>query len=133
MCGGGLHLLIIWLLCSGGNLFILIAPHIGISNSMQLGKYSRKGQERDGAACGAAVGALCHCQAHEIPPDAEFLGSHPADYQMQFLISEIAKRQECINCLATENEKQAELTRQVYDIAIVSVCVWVCLGVCECV
>jgi hypothetical protein len=36
----------------GGNLFILFAPHIGISDAGCLGKYSRIGQEKDGAACG---------------------------------------------------------------------------------
>lgn len=37
-----------------GNLFILFAPHVGVSDSGKIGEYSRLGQALDGKACGAA-------------------------------------------------------------------------------
>ena len=40
-----------------GHIFILFAPHVGISETLQVGKYTREGQScREGAACGAAIG-----------------------------------------------------------------------------
>ena len=76
-----------------GNLFILIGSHIGISESFNLGKFSRMGQERDGTACGAAVGALNFCcDANNKMPSMEELGECPEDYQMKYLISQLAQR-----------------------------------------
>jgi hypothetical protein len=40
---------------STGNLFILFAPHVGISENGNVGEYSRLGQSHDGKACGAAA------------------------------------------------------------------------------
>ena len=101
-----------------GNLFILIGSHVGISNSGRLGEFSRLGQVKDGAACGAAVGALAHCcDPTKTVPDFESLGAHPHDYQMQYLISELAKRKELITCHKDHNKKQAELAKQTYLIA----------------
>jgi hypothetical protein len=39
-----------------GNLFVLFAPHVGISKMGKVGEYSRLGQKIDGKACGAASG-----------------------------------------------------------------------------
>jgi hypothetical protein len=78
------------------------------------------GQTSDGSACGAAVGALKHCCAHDYIPNAEYLGSHPADYQMQFLISEIDKRKDVILSKANDADKQAELVKQMYLIVKVT-------------
>ena len=83
---------------SGGNLFILFAPHIGVSDTGELGKYSRRGQiDRDGTACGAACGALKFCedckvlcdageiQVEEIKAPEEQYG----DYQEEFIIAQV--------------------------------------------
>jgi hypothetical protein len=76
----------------GGNLFILYGSHIGISDAYKLGMFSRAGQLHNGTACGAAVGSYNYCcNPANVIPDAENLGSHPSDYQMQYLISEINK------------------------------------------
>jgi hypothetical protein len=107
----------------GGNLFVLMAPHIGISATGALGKYSRGGQARDNAACGAAVDAYAHCCACKPMPD---LSVDTADYQMCYIINEINKRKEIIqekealsprSGSGTDNDAvQAELARQTYDI-----------------
>lgn len=101
-----------------GNLFILIGSHIGISESFQLGKFSRLGQDRDGTACGAAVGALNYCcDKNNKTPSAEDLGANPDDYQMKFLISELMDKVDVINAAGDENARQAELAKQTYEVA----------------
>ena len=82
----------------GGHAFVLQAPHIGMSNDLELGKYSRDGQSNAGSACGAAVGAMCHCMAGNPMPD---LATATADWQMNFLIQEIGKDM-LEQCLSTE-------------------------------
>ena len=99
----------------GGNLFILFGPHIGVDETMQLGKYGRIGQSQSGAACGAAVGALSHCRccADDLSSMAD-----TADYQMNFLKAEIQKRLHLIDGAGTgsRNDEQAALATQVFDI-----------------
>uniref|UniRef100_A0A7S2M1M8 Limiting CO2-inducible protein B/C beta carbonyic anhydrase domain-containing protein n=1 Tax=Skeletonema marinoi TaxID=267567 RepID=A0A7S2M1M8_9STRA len=97
----------------GGHAFVLQAPHIGMSDDLELGKYSREGQDHAGSACGAAVGAMCHCMAGNPMPD---LATATADWQMNFLIQEIGKRMPALNACAEGNEKQAELARQTHQI-----------------
>lgn len=88
-----------------GNLFILFAPHIGISDSGELGKYSRSGQkDRCGTACGAACGALKYCEDCRLeaqsPKSPAMFGSPQTkaikkpgevygDYQMEFITSQV--------------------------------------------
>lgn len=102
----------------GGNLFVLMAPHIGISDDCQLGQYSRDGQAHNGAACGAACGAYklcCSKTADEIPN--LHVPANFNDYQMNFIIDEISKRVDIIKAKGGENEQQAELAQQCYDIS----------------
>ena len=95
----------------GGHAFVLQAPHIGMSNDLELGKYSREGQDHAGSACGAAVGAMCHCMAGNPMP-----GLNTEDMQMNYLINEIGKRMPALNACAEGNDKQAELARQTHAI-----------------
>ena len=97
----------------GGHAFVLQAPHIGMSNDLDLGKYSREGQDHAGSACGAAVGAMCHCMAGNPMPN---LATATDDWQMNYLIQEIGKRMPALNACAEGNEKQAELARQTHQI-----------------
>lgn len=100
-----------------GHLFILFAPHVGISDSLNLGKYTRTGQICEGNACGAAIGALNYCLSCNHIPDARALGENPLDYQMQFIISQLAPHAAEINSYDDENEKQAALVKQMYLIS----------------
>jgi hypothetical protein len=102
----------------GGHAFVFHASHIGISNCLKLGQYTREGQKEDNTACGAAVGALCHCTANKPIPN---LADSPYDYQQTYLISEIDKCMGAIeeSYLASgedENAKQAALARQTHRI-----------------
>ncbi len=96
-----------------GNLFVLLAPHVGLSSSLQLGKYCRDGQgSKEGAACGAAVGALQHVCSDEPLGDLNVQD----DFQMSFLIHRIDKVKDEILQKETENERQAALAFQTHAI-----------------
>ena len=100
-------------------MFILFGPHIGVDESLQLGKYGRVGQSHSGAACGAAVGALNYCRACG---DDEAPLTDSSDYQMNYLKTEIKKRVARINGAGdgSYNAEQAALATQVFEIAKVS-------------
>lgn len=83
-----------------------------MSNDLELGKYSREGQDHAGSACGAAVGAMCHCMAGNPMPDFQMY----EDLQMNYLIHEIGKRMSALNACAEGNDRQAELARQTHQI-----------------
>lgn len=58
-----------------GNLFILFAPHVGVSPSGEFGLVQREGQgQHCGPACGAAIGAFQHLRGGGRPVDAAHLG-----------------------------------------------------------
>jgi Ca2+/Na+ antiporter len=80
-------------------------------------KFTRRGQHVDGAACGAAVAALTHCLSCKPVPDRDHLGDKPFDYQMSYIISEVSKRLPKILTNEDENERQAELTKQMFEIS----------------
>lgn len=70
----------------------------------------------DGTACGAAVGAYTTIQNGGFIPDETHLGENPFDYQQQRIVFELSKRIETINSKESENERAAELARQMFDI-----------------
>ena len=98
---------------AGGHCFVLMAPHIGISDDLELGFYSRDGQTCAGTACGAAIGAYRHCCAGKPIPD---LAGCDDDFQMCYIINEISKVTGIINKKRTEDERQAELAMQTWKI-----------------
>ena len=98
-----------------GNLFVLLAPHIGLSSNLQLGKYCRDGQgTKEGAACGAAVGALEHVCSDK--PLADLISNEQNDFQMSFIVHHINKVKDEILQKETENERQAALAFQTHAI-----------------
>lgn len=97
-----------------GNLFILFAPHIGISPAGEFGLYAREGQgQKCGTACGAAIAAHKHIVAGGAVPDFTHLGQYPFDYQQQWIISKLAEKMEVIN---SADNKMVELSKQMYYI-----------------
>ena len=103
-----------------GNMFILFAPHIGLSSSNQFGKYSRDFQSEDGAACGACVGGFNHCVNGGAIPDAKSMFADPFDHQMQYIIHEIDKVKHLVLAQKelSESAMQAELVRQMFYICL---------------
>jgi hypothetical protein len=102
----------------GGHCFVLMAPHIGLSESGKLGSYTRIGQSHDGSCCGAVVGALGHCLAGKTVPDM----SDPAsadDLQMGFIINQIKAHQKEIEEAGKDgdNAMQAKASLVTHDFA----------------
>lgn len=94
------------------------APHIGISESGKLGMYTRDGQGGvEGTACGAAVGALRHCQCHKHEDADESSIVDTSDFQMNYIIQEIGKCRHNIEKCETENGQQAALAKETWKIA----------------
>jgi hypothetical protein len=98
-----------------GHLFILMAPHIGLSESNQLGKYTRLGQDHDGSACGAVVGALNHCCSGKPLPS---VADSTEDPQMTYIMHQIKKHQAKIVAKKKESENamQAMAAKVTHDI-----------------
>jgi hypothetical protein len=103
----------------GGHCFVLMAPHIGLSESGKLGSYTRVGQSHDGSCCGAVVGALGHCLGGKPVPDM----SDPAsadDLQMGYIINQIKAHQKEIEDAGKDgddNAMQAKASRVTHDFA----------------
>lgn len=92
----------------------MFAPHVGLSDSLELGKYSRIGQHCAGSACGAAIGAFNACMCGDAPL---YFNIDPSNYQMDYLISEIKKRKDSIANIEDKNGQQAQLCKDIYEIS----------------
>lgn len=92
----------------------MMAPHVGLDDTCNLGKYSREGQTHSGTACGAAIGALVHCCSGKPLPS---LLDNPDDYQMAYLMHRIAQRKDKILENSDMNSKQAALAMETHSIA----------------
>lgn len=44
----------------GGSCFIVYGPHVGVSESLEIGKLSRRGLDHSGSCCGSACAALAY-------------------------------------------------------------------------
>ncbi len=91
-----------------GNLFILFAPHCGVTKEGVVGKCRRPGQHADSACCGAAVGAKEFAdQATEAPTVDPGL-----DFQMDVIKSGVYKEKARINASA---QPMVELTQVLFE------------------
>ena len=76
---------------ANGNIFILFAPHVGLSPEGLVGKYARPGQAHPDSACGAAIGAFNTLQKF-AKPDGTFdeqallSAASPLDMQFSYII-----------------------------------------------
>eukprot|EP00933_Yihiella_yeosuensis_P043455 TRINITY_DN3824_c0_g1_i1.p1 TRINITY_DN3824_c0_g1~~TRINITY_DN3824_c0_g1_i1.p1 ORF type:complete len:369 (-),score=62.48 TRINITY_DN3824_c0_g1_i1:202-1221(-) len=92
-----------------GKIFLLFAPHVGVSSTGQVGYVSRRGQHGDSSACGAALAALGACNAgHEIRDD-------PYDYQQSYITRRVKERMDEINASDCPN---ATLTHVLFDVQV---------------
>ena len=100
-----------------GHLFVMMAPHVGITPDLKVGSYDRIGQDgKTGSACGAAAGAYdfgCKRGNQPIPNVAD----SPDDFQMCYIINKINDVfEEKISVYPTENERQVALVKEMYKI-----------------
>lgn len=70
-----------------GNIVILYGPHVAISESGEVGKYLRKGQQSASTACGAVIGAYHASCSQKAKEDVEF---DETDMQMGWIKSQVA-------------------------------------------
>lgn len=100
-------------------MFVLFAPHVGISNTGRVGEYSRRGQSCDGKACGAACAALSYCLSvgpnATMPADSDM----PYDHQQLTIMRELSKRLDPILQMHSHTDPsmvQVALAHQMFDI-----------------
>lgn len=92
-----------------GNILILYGPHVGISESGEVGKYLREGQHEMSTACGAVIGAYHACCGMQDDQDIEF---DEADVQMGWIKSQILPH---CNRLRCQESPLAALTYQAFE------------------
>jgi len=97
-----------------GNIFVVYAPHVGITEQGVVGKVHRPGQDHATSACGASVGAYNFLKKdnNEAPVPDKF--GH--DFQEEFIISELSSRMETISAELDSNSVQAKLAHETFDI-----------------
>jgi len=92
-----------------GNIFVLYGPHVGISESGEVGKYLREGQHELSTACGAVIGAYNACCGMRSDNEIEF---DEADVQMSWIKSQIFPHCNRIRC---QESPLAALAYQAYE------------------
>merc|ERR1719277_479388 len=94
-----------------GNIFVIYGPHVGVSESGEVGKTLRPGQHGESAACGAFVGAYNQTANWDARKPAEALDS--SDMQQQFIRNQLGPyRQE----LGKATNPMVALARQAFQI-----------------
>jgi len=95
-----------------GNVLVVFAPHVAISESGEIGKYLREGQVQHSTACGAVIGAYCACSSmpQGSPPGASELEEN--DMQMAWIKRQI---QPHYARLAQQENPMAALARQSFE------------------
>jgi hypothetical protein len=68
----------------GGHIFVLFAPHCGVTSEGLCGYFHREGQRAPTTACGAAIGALKAVKDLEQAPEMDTMSF---DVQMDFIKS----------------------------------------------
>eukprot|EP00931_Biecheleriopsis_adriatica_P047199 TRINITY_DN2717_c0_g3_i1.p1 TRINITY_DN2717_c0_g3~~TRINITY_DN2717_c0_g3_i1.p1 ORF type:complete len:692 (-),score=120.97 TRINITY_DN2717_c0_g3_i1:157-2232(-) len=77
-----------------GNIILVFGPHVGISESGQIGEYLRQGQSSHTTACGAVIGAYKACMdavSSNVTTDEDH------DMQMDEIKQEFAKHTESLS------------------------------------
>jgi hypothetical protein len=92
-----------------GNIFIVYAPHVGISRDGEIGCYHREGQSGASTACGACIGALSHVESTPLCMPCD-----EADFQMEF-IKHVVK-DNLVGIQAHGKGKQVGLVHEVYKV-----------------
>ena len=92
-----------------GNIFVLFAPHCGVSREGLCGYYHRHGQRGLTTACGAALGALDAVKDLKEAPETQTMSF---DVQMDFIKRIVWQQRERITAA---HEPAAEVTNVLYE------------------
>lgn len=97
-----------------GNLFVLFAPHVGISADGSVGKLQRVGQKKPSTACGASIGAFKTLVNKEVD---DYLTKDPVketfDIQIKFIA---AKLKPLLKSVDKSDDQIAFVTYQMYKL-----------------
>ena len=99
-----------------GTLFILYAPHVGISLEGKIGDYNRFGLTHPGHACGAAIGAynkLKNLGKYEM---ASLCNNNHYDPQFDYILKQLSKHMDTINSAVDEDQKNVNIANAMYSI-----------------
>eukprot|EP00586_Coscinodiscus_wailesii_P000789 CAMPEP_0172486892 /NCGR_PEP_ID=MMETSP1066-20121228/15659_1 /TAXON_ID=671091 /ORGANISM="Coscinodiscus wailesii, Strain CCMP2513" /LENGTH=437 /DNA_ID=CAMNT_0013253133 /DNA_START=250 /DNA_END=1560 /DNA_ORIENTATION=- len=77
---------------AGGNLLIVLGPHVGIDDGGYLGFVDREGQRKSTTACGAVVVATKLLQKGYTSWEETEFGGGEADAQEKYIVEELARR-----------------------------------------
>lgn len=91
----------------GGDVFILFGPHIGISESGELGKCLRLGQSVESAACGAVLAAYNSCKCGQVKPYEMDM----ADMEQSWLKQKVLS---CFHDIEASSNKVQTLAQKAY-------------------
>lgn len=89
-----------------GHVLVAFGPHIAISQTGELGKCRRDGQEKESGACGALLAAYAACKAGKCRDEVD-----PYDLQQCWLEKRIMEDLEDIN---SAEEPISQLTKKAY-------------------
>ena len=97
-----------------GTLFILYAPHVGISLDGKIGDYNRFGLTPAGHACGAAIGAynkLTNLNKYEM---SSLCNNNHFDPQFDYISKQLSKHMDNINSTTDTNLKNTNIASAMY-------------------
>lgn len=100
-----------------GKIFIVFAPHVGISDDGTVGKVERVGKSSVSGACGAGIGAYkaIMAQAADGAKEAsETIGTK--DFQEEYIIAQLSNRLDALKGQEPSNESLTYVTNKMYDL-----------------
>ena len=100
-----------------GTLFILYAPHVGISLEGKIGDYNRIGLTQPGHACGAAIGAYNKLKNLDKYEMASLCNNNKYDPQFDYILKQLSKHMNAINPInstADENQINVNIANAIY-------------------
>merc|ERR1712217_87661 len=89
-----------------GNVLVLFGPHVGITDTGEVGKCLRYGQASESTACGACIAAYKQCVEGGMMPDMSL------DMQQSWLREQVAPH---VNRITAAENPMAELAKVAYE------------------
>lgn len=92
----------------GGNIFVLFAPHVGLTADGVVGKVHRPGMHHGPTtACGSAIGAYSALKADDTAASAP--SGNMLDYQQEYVTYALAPRMKDILTATSDDEAMSKL------------------------
>merc|ERR1712217_427540 len=89
-----------------GNVLVLFGPHVGVTDTGEVGKCLRYGQTSESAACGACIAAYKQCMEGGMQPDMSL------DMQQSWLREQVAPH---VDRITAAKNPMAELVKVAYE------------------